>query len=117
MKHAAISGGLVLPGVGGIGQGALPPLPRHIDMPRERTAIATADDRGAAMIATCRRRDRRQGDFLPSLSVDMSSVALIAFGPGNRRGFRAPARSRGLGHPGAAPGRSGRCLHDLDTVA
>ena len=95
MKHVAFSGRLVILGFGSIGQGVLPLILRHIDMPREHITIVTADDRGAAiaaeygvrrLVAPLTRENYRdlltpllgKGDFLLNLSVDVSSVALIA---------------------------------------
>jgi homospermidine synthase len=95
MKHVAFSGRLVMLGFGSIGQGVLPLILRHIDMPRERITIVTADDRGAdvadelgvrRLVAPLTRENFRDlltpmvgaGDFLLNLSVDVSSVALIA---------------------------------------
>jgi homospermidine synthase len=95
MKHAVFAGRLVMLGCGSIGQGVLPLILRHIDMPRERIHIATADARGAGVaaeygvaftIAQVTRDNYRDllipllaaGDFLLNLSVDVSSVALIA---------------------------------------
>ena len=94
MKHVAFSGRLVMLGFGSIGQGVLPLILRHIDMPRERITIVTADDRGAdvaaeygvrRLVAPLTRDNFRdlptpmlgKGDFLLNLSVDVSSVALI----------------------------------------
>lgn len=95
MKHAAFAGRLVMLGFGSIGQGVLPLILRHIEMPRERIEIVTADDRGAAIAAeygiahtvlpltrenyAAELRARLgKGDFLLNLSVDVSSVALVA---------------------------------------
>jgi homospermidine synthase len=95
MKHVAFAGNLVMLGCGSIGQGVLPLILRHIDMPRERIQILTADARGGDVAAECgvrvtiapvtqvNYRDLLQpmlgaGDFLLNLSVDVSSVALIA---------------------------------------
>jgi homospermidine synthase len=94
MKHAAFDGRLVMLGFGSIGQGVLPLILRHIDMPRERIEIVTSDDRGAAIAAeygvahtvlpltranhAAELRARlSKGDFLLNLSVDVSSVALV----------------------------------------
>ena len=44
MKHAAFAGRLVMLGFGCIGQGVLPLILRHIDMPTDRITIVTADD-------------------------------------------------------------------------
>jgi homospermidine synthase len=92
--HASFHGRLVMLGCGSIGQGVLPLILRHIDMPRENIRILAGDDRGAAVAAshdvTCevlpltRANYRavlsqllRKGDFLLNLSVDVSSVALV----------------------------------------
>ena len=94
MKHVTFSGRLVILGFGSIGQGVLPLILRHIEMPRERITIVTADDRGAEVaheygvrrLVTPLTRDNfcdvltprlGRGDFLLNLSVDVSSVALI----------------------------------------
>jgi homospermidine synthase len=93
--HATFQGRLVMLGFGSIGQGVLPLILRHIDMPRERITILSADDRGAAVAAEhgiahavlpVTRANYREvlsarlgrGDFLLNLSVDVSSVALVA---------------------------------------
>ncbi len=93
--HATFQGRLVMLGFGSIGQGVLPLILRHIDMPRERITILSADDRGAEVAASygiahavlpVTRANYREvlsarlgrGDFLLNLSVDVSSVALVA---------------------------------------
>jgi homospermidine synthase len=95
MKHAAFDGRLVMLGFGSIGQGVLPLILRHVDMPKDRIEIVTSDDRGAAIAAgygvahtvlpltranyAAELRARLgRGDFLLNLSVDVSSVALVA---------------------------------------
>ncbi|HVB67898.1 MAG TPA: saccharopine dehydrogenase C-terminal domain-containing protein [Acetobacteraceae bacterium] len=95
MKHVAFGGRLVMVGCGSIGQGVLPLLLRHIDIAPERITILTADERGAAVaaeagirriVAPLKRGNYQAalrpllgpGDFLLNLSVDVSSVALIA---------------------------------------
>ncbi|HEY2621497.1 MAG TPA: saccharopine dehydrogenase C-terminal domain-containing protein [Acetobacteraceae bacterium] len=95
MKHVAFAGRLVMLGCGSIGQGVLPLILRHIDMPAQRIHILTADARGSDVAAACGvavtvapvTRDNYRdlllpllgrGDFLLNLSVDVSSVALIA---------------------------------------
>lgn len=94
MKHVSFSGRLVMLGCGSIGQGVLPLVLRHIDMPKERITIVTADARGRDVAAECGVRFVEQpatrgnfrdllipllgrGDFLLNLSVEVSSVALI----------------------------------------
>ncbi len=96
MKHAAFDGRLVMLGFGSIGQGVLPLILRHIDLPRDRITIVSGDARGqdvaarhgvAFTILPLTRDNFRQvltplvqaGDFLLNLSVEVSSVALITF--------------------------------------
>jgi homospermidine synthase len=93
-KHVAFSGRLLMLGCGSIGQGVLPLILRHIEMPRANISILTSDNRGSAVAAAfgiseeilAITRDNYQdvlsarlapGDFLLNLSVDISSVALI----------------------------------------
>jgi homospermidine synthase len=93
-KHAVYGGRLLILGFGSIGQGVLPLILRHIDMPTRNIAIVTAEARGRdvaaqygvdfAEIAVTRENYRAvlaprlgKGDFLLNLSVDVSSVALI----------------------------------------
>jgi homospermidine synthase len=93
-KHVRFDGRLVLVGCGSVGQGTLPLILRHIDMPRSRICIVTGDERGRAeaerygikfSITPLTRENHRavlepligRGDFLLNLSVDVSSVALI----------------------------------------
>jgi homospermidine synthase len=92
--HARFDGRLVVLGFGSIGQGVLPLILRHIDMPRERIHIISGDARGAEVageygvvhtVMPITRENYRgvlglllgRGDFLLNLSVDVSSVALI----------------------------------------
>jgi homospermidine synthase len=94
MKHVAFGGRLVMLGFGGIGQGVLPLILRHIDIPRDRISILSGDTRGQdiaaengvrfAVTPLTRENFRhvltplvQAGDFLLNLSVDVSSVALI----------------------------------------
>ena len=96
MKHVGFGGRLVVLGFGSIGQGVLPLILRHIDMPRERITIISGDTRGQDVAAEFGvgfavrplNRDNYQevlrpllqaGDFLLNLSVDVSSVVLIAY--------------------------------------
>ena len=96
MRHVAFNGRLVMLGFGSIGQGVLPLILRHIDMPRDRISIISGDPRGQQVAAqndvsftvTPLTRDNlrsvltpllQAGDFLLNLSVDVASVALIAF--------------------------------------
>ena len=94
MKHVSFRGRLVMLGFGSIGQGVLPLILRHIDMPKDRITIVTAEARGREVAAEYGVRFVEQpatrdnfrdllvpllgrGDFLLNLSVDVSSVALI----------------------------------------
>lgn len=94
MKHVSFSGRLVMVGFGSIGQGVLPLILRHIDMPSDKITIVTAEERGHDVakqygikfdkIALTRENYRQvlqpllgKGDYLLNLSVDVSSVALI----------------------------------------
>jgi homospermidine synthase len=94
MKHVAFDGRLVMLGFGSIGQGVLPLILRHVDIPAERMRIVSGDERGREVAAAygvdftvlpLTRANFRQvltpllqaGDFLLNLSVDVASVALI----------------------------------------
>ena len=50
-KHVKFAGRLVVVGFGSVGQGTLPLLLRHIDMPPDRISIVTGDERGRAEAA------------------------------------------------------------------
>jgi homospermidine synthase len=96
IKHTAFSGRLVIVGFGSIGQGVLPLLLRHIiDLRPDQIVIITAELRGLEVaeeygvrfVETALTRDNYRavldpwlgaGDFLLNVSVDVSSVALIA---------------------------------------
>lgn len=95
MQHAVFSGRLVMLGFGSIGQGVLPLILRHIDMEVDRITIVTAETRGQDVAEEYGVRFELMpvtrenyldvltpllapGDFLLNLSVDVSSVALIA---------------------------------------
>jgi homospermidine synthase len=93
-KHVRFTGRLVFVGFGSVGQGSLPLLLRHIDMPRDRIVIVTGDERGRKeaehygikfVVRPLTRENYRAildpligaGDFLLNLSVDVASAALI----------------------------------------
>ncbi|MBL0931808.1 MAG: homospermidine synthase [Alphaproteobacteria bacterium] len=93
-KHVTFGGRLVMVGFGSIGQGVLPLILRHVEMPKDRIVIVTAEPRGIdeaaeygiefVQTALTRANYRAEltkrlgkGDFLLNLSVDVSSVALI----------------------------------------
>lgn len=92
--HVRFSGRLLILGFGSIGQGVLPLLLRHIDMPKENISILTADTRGNKVAAELGVPEEilpltpanyrevlgarlKAGDFLLNLSVEVSSVALV----------------------------------------
>ena len=92
-KHVKFEGRLVFVGFGSVGQGSLPLLLRHIDMPRDRIVIITGDPRGrqeaehygiSYTVTPLTRENHRavldpflgKGDFLLNLSVDVGSAAL-----------------------------------------
>jgi homospermidine synthase len=94
MKHVAFDGKMVILGFGSIGQGVLPLILRHIDLPAERITIVTAEERGHDLardygirfILQAATRENfselltpllAKGDFLLNLSVDVSSVELM----------------------------------------
>ncbi|HLS81706.1 MAG TPA: saccharopine dehydrogenase C-terminal domain-containing protein [Steroidobacter sp.] len=92
--HVTFTGRLVIVGFGSIGQGVLPLILRHVDLPPERITILTAEERGKEEARQYGVRFVRhpltpqnyrnvldpligRGDFLLNLSVDVSSIALI----------------------------------------
>ncbi len=96
MKHVSFPGRLVIVGFGSIGQGVLPLILRHVDLDPRRITIVTAAETGRAVaehygiafrVEPLTKANYRAvlepllgaGDFLLNLSVDVSSVALIAF--------------------------------------
>jgi len=95
-KHVKFDGRLVFIGFGSVGQGTLPLILRHIDMPRERITIVTSDNRGRQeaahygikFVINPLKKDNyrkildpllKKGDFLLNLSVDVSSAVLIEY--------------------------------------
>ena len=95
-KHVKFGGRLVIVGFGSVGQGSLPLLLRHIDMPAERVAILTGDTRGIEEakhfgikfnVKPLTRENYKavldpllaKGDFLLNPSVEVSSVDLIEY--------------------------------------
>src|SRR5208282_5640894 len=93
-KYVKHQGKLVFVGFGSVGQGCLPLLLWHIDMPRDRVCIITGDERGAAeakhygisfTVKPLTRENYRavlepllgRGDFLLNLSVDVASATLV----------------------------------------
>ncbi len=95
-KHVKFEGRLVMVGFGAIGQGVLPLLLRHIDIPRDRITIITAEERGhqeaaelgVKFVLDPLTRENMKGvldqyltagDFLLNLSIDVGSVDLIRY--------------------------------------
>jgi homospermidine synthase len=95
-RHAALAGRLVIVGFGSIAKAALPLLLRHLDIePAQVTVISRSEDKagiarkhGVAFIAEPLREgsyeailDRHlgEGDFLLNLSVEVSSLSLMAY--------------------------------------
>ena len=95
-KHIAFKGKILILGFGAVGQGTLPLLLRHIDMPRDKLSIITAEDWGreiareygvAFRIEPLTRenyvrildQELGPGDFLFNASFDVSSLALIEY--------------------------------------
>ena len=94
MEKHSFDGNILIVGFGSIGQGVLPLLLRHFDVPSERITIVTGDERGAEIAQEydvrfditpltpdtyesiiCSHIGR--GDFLLNVSTDVSSPALI----------------------------------------
>ena len=95
-KHIAFKGRILILGFGAVGQGTLPLMLRHIDMPKENVSIITAEDwgreiaqeYGVAFRVEPMTRDNyvrildhelQSGDFLFNASFDVSSLALIEY--------------------------------------
>ena len=94
-KHVVFPGRMVIVGFGSIGQGVLPLLLRHIGMAPDRITIITAHDMGRGeaeqmgvnFIKKPLTRENyvavldpllSAGDFLMNVSVNVSSIDLIA---------------------------------------
>ena len=95
IKHVRMPGKLVIVGFGSVGQGVLPLLLRHLKIARSQVLVITGDERGAReatrygvtfMVNPLTRGNIRAvlepilkaGDFLLNVSVDVSSINLIA---------------------------------------
>lgn len=93
-KLVTHNGKLVIVGFGSIGQGTLPLILRHVDIPKENITIITADERGhdvaealgvKFIINSITKENHKSilepllgsGDFLLNLAVDVSSIVLI----------------------------------------
>jgi homospermidine synthase len=98
MKQGAripFTGRILMVGFGSIGQGVLPLILRHLAITPDRIAIVTAEDEGRAVAESMGVRFLREpitrenyeallspmlaaGDALVNLSIDVSSIALVA---------------------------------------
>ncbi|MDO8565806.1 MAG: saccharopine dehydrogenase NADP-binding domain-containing protein [Candidatus Moranbacteria bacterium] len=95
-KKISFPHNILIIGFGSIGQGVLPLILRHIDIPKECITIVTADKRGKEIaeeygvtfiIKPLKQNNYQEilkshlkpGDFLLNLSVDVSTVDLISF--------------------------------------
>ncbi|MCW5622357.1 MAG: homospermidine synthase [Burkholderiales bacterium] len=95
-KHVAFNGKLLIVGFGAVGQGTLPLIVRHVDMPRGNIKIITATDWGREvaqeygvafvvepLVPENYQRildeELKAGDFLFNASFDVSSLALIEY--------------------------------------
>jgi homospermidine synthase len=95
-KHITFEGKILIVGFGAVGQGTLPLMLRHIDMPKENIKIISAEDRGREIAqeygvafavepvtsdnyVAILGRELRAGDFLFNASFDVSSLALIEY--------------------------------------
>ncbi len=96
MEKYSFNGKILIIGCGSIGQGVIPLLMRHFDVPPERMTIVTADPRGEDVareygirfiIDPLKPHNYHEivsshigpGDFLLNVSVDVSSAALIEY--------------------------------------
>jgi homospermidine synthase len=95
-KHVAFKGRILILGFGAVGQGTLPLILRHIDMPKERIKVITAEEWGRDIAHQCGiafevspltrenyvqvlDRELAAGDFLFNASFDVSSLDLIEY--------------------------------------
>src|SRR5512147_1668717 len=95
-KHIAFAGKILMVGFGAVGQGTLPLILRHIDMPKEKIKVITAEESGREIAAqygvafavepltpanylAILDRELARGDFLFNASFDVSSLALIEY--------------------------------------
>ncbi|OYV27970.1 MAG: homospermidine synthase, partial [Parcubacteria group bacterium 20-58-5] len=96
MEKHAFNGNILIIGFGSIGQGVLPLILRHLDVPPERITIVTADKRGEDVAReygvrfiinplvpdnyeSIMAQYARRGDFVVNVSVDVSSATLIEY--------------------------------------
>lgn len=94
-KYVKFDGKILIVGFGSIGTGVLPLILRHIDVPRKNISVVTGDARGREIakkegikfeIEPLTKENYKKvidarvgkGDFLLNLSVDVSSVDMIA---------------------------------------
>ncbi len=96
-KEVRFDGKIVMIGCGSVGQGVLPLLLRHIDISKEQIVIVTSDKRGRDVAEeygiefhieplkkdnylSVLKKYVSRGDFIVNLSVDVSTIDLIAYG-------------------------------------
>jgi len=95
-KHVTFQGKILIVGFGAVGQGTLPLILRHIEMPRDKIKIITAEDWGHEIAREygiefrvepltrdnylqILNRELKAGDYLFNASFDVSSLALIEY--------------------------------------
>ena len=93
-KHVTFKGKILMVGFGAVGQGTLPLILRHIDMPKKNIKIITAEEWGREIAEeygiaftveplvrenylAILNRELKAGDYLFNASFDVSSLALI----------------------------------------
>ena len=95
-KHYVFKGKILIVGFGAVGQGTLPLILRHIDMPKDNVSVITAEEWGREIAeeygvafrvepltqenyVRILDRELKAGDFLFNASFDVSSLALIEY--------------------------------------
>lgn len=95
-KYVTFEGKILIVGFGSVGQGTLPLILRHIDVPASRIKIITAEDWGREIAneygvefvvepltrenyAAILKRELKAGDFLFNASYDVESLSLIEY--------------------------------------
>ncbi|HZP85336.1 MAG TPA: saccharopine dehydrogenase C-terminal domain-containing protein [Burkholderiales bacterium] len=95
-KYVTFKGKILIVGFGAVGQGTLPLILRHIDVPLQNVKVITAEDWGHEIAreygvefvvepltrdnyVAVLQRELKAGDFLFNASFDVSSLALIEY--------------------------------------
>ena len=95
-KHFVFKGRILMVGFGAVGQGTLPLILRHIDIPKENVSVVTAEEWGREIAheygvafrvepltpqnyLRILDHELKAGDFLFNASYDVSSLALIEY--------------------------------------